>query len=190
MTNPSIVRETPRLIIRPLLKSDFHAFVQGYACCLPPQTPFDEGRINTDHMTESWFEKLLKNRMHEAETDYAYMLNIFRKEDGLSVGYCDITPFFREHFQYGRFGYTIHNPFWNIGYATECVSAVKSICFDTLHLHRIEAHVHPDNTASKKVLQKCGFHFECIRKGFLLENGVWTDSEIYYLNNDSWTPAQ
>ena len=41
-----------------------------------------------------------------------------------------------------------------------------------------------------RVLLKAGFTFEGIRKGFILEDGVWTDNEIYYINNDNWQPEQ
>ncbi len=57
-----------------------------------------------------------------------------------------------------------------------------------LHLHRLEAHVNLDNPASKRVLEKAGFSFECVRKGFILENGVWTDQEVWFINNHHWTP--
>lgn len=180
--------DTERLIIRPVLNDDFETFVFGYSNCLPARNRFDEGCFDTSFMTRSWFEQLLERRRKEAEMDYLYMLNIFRKDDGLSIGYCDITPHMRGDFQYARIGYTIHNPYWGVGYATECVSALIKAAFDILNFHRLEAHVNLDNPASKRVLQKAGFSFECIRKAFILEDGVWTDNEIYYINNDNWKP--
>lgn len=182
--------ETERLVIRPVAEADFAAFVQGFACCGPSKNRFDEGCFDTGFMTYEWFEKLLERRRKEADSDYSYMLNIFRKEDGASIGYCNITPHLREDFQYGRIGYSIHNPYWGRGYATECLSAIKSIAFGPLNLHRIEAHVNLDNPASKRVLLKAGFEFECIRKGFILEDGIWTDNEIYFLNNENWAEKE
>ena len=114
--------------------------------------------------------------------DYSYLFHIFCKEDGKSLGYCDITPHRRENFQYARIGYTIFNNFWGKGYATECVECLVKLGFGQLKLHRLEAHVNLDNPASKKVLKKVGFTYECIRKGFILEDGIWTDNEIYYRN--------
>ncbi len=185
-----IYLETARLIIRPLNEADFQTFKQGYETCLPSQNRFDEGRISTDFMSEAWYCGLLDRRKKEAEEDYSHMLNIFRKSDGASLGYCDITPHRREDFQYARIGYTLHNPHWGQGYGTETARALISIGFDQLHLHRLEAHVNLDNPPSKHVLRKAGFQFECIRKGFILEDGIWTDNEVYYINNEHWTQAE
>lgn len=172
-----------------LTPQDYNAFVAGYQSCGPSRSRFDEGWFNTDFMTEAWFLQLLQRRRKEAETDFCYMLDLFRKSDGRCIGYCDITPHRREDFQYARIGYTLHNPYWGRGYAAECVKAMVTIGFEQLNLHRLEAHVNLDNDASKKVLLKAGFAFECVRKGFILEDGVWTDNEIYYRNNPDWKPA-
>ncbi len=179
-----IVAETDRLFIRPLVLDDYNHFLKGYQQSFPPKNRFDDGLFDTDFMTKEWYEGLLARRKREAETDYSYMFNIFRKADGASVGACNITPHLREDFQYARIGYTIHNQFWNNGYATETVCAMVKIGFEKLGLHRLEAHVNLDNPASKRVLQKAGFRFECIREKFILEDGVWTDNEIYFMNND------
>ncbi len=179
-----IVAETERLTIRPLVLEDYRAFLEGYQFSLPAQNRFDEGVFDTDFMTKEWYDGLLARRKREAEADDCYMLNIFRKEDGASLRYCDITPHYRGDFQYARIGYTIHNQFWHQGYATEAVRAMINIAFEQLGLHRLEAHVNLDNPASKRVLLKAGFRFECVREKFILEDGVWTDNEVYYVNRD------
>lgn len=56
-----------------------------------------------------------------------------------------------------------------------------------LHFHWLEAHINADNAASKAVALKCRYSFEGVRKGFIYENGMWTDNEIYYINNEAWT---
>ncbi len=186
----SLYCETERLVIRPVQMEDYEAFLAGYQQVEPAQNRFDEGQLDLSFVTRDWFQQLLERRRQEAEDDYFYMLHIFRREDGRAVGYCDITPHRREDFQYARIGYTIHNPWWGRGYATEALSAMAQLAFGPLNLHRIEAHVSLDNPASKRVLQKADFSFECIRKAFILEDGVWTDNEIWFLNNEHWEPLE
>ena len=53
---------------------------------------------------------------------------------------------------------------------------------ETLKFHRIEAHINLDNQPSIQLIEKLGFEFECIRKGFIFEHGQWTDNYVYYLN--------
>ncbi len=181
---PKIYCETERLIIRPAGEEDYRRYVDGFANCGPMKNRFDE-QFDASEMTEDWFRALLTRRAKEARDDYAYKFMVIRKSDGVSVGYCNVFPHYRADFQYAHVGYAIHNNYWNNGYATECVSALITIGFKVLKLHRLEAHVNLDNPASKKVLLKAGFSFECVRKSFIYEDGKWTDNEIYYINNDA-----
>ena len=54
-------------------------------------------------------------------------------------------------------GYGISDEYQNNGYATEAVSAVLEWAFSHPEVTAVEAETDPDNTASIKVLEKCGF---------------------------------
>ena len=177
-------RKTQRCTIRFLEQEDYDLFLDGYRNCLPSRNRFDEGKIDVSFLDRAWYDALLERRAEEAERDYCYMFNVFRDLDGRSIGYCDVTTQFRDDLQYAKIGYTIFNNYWNMGYGTEVVQGLTRIGFDDLGFHRLEAHINVDNPASKAVALKCGYAFECVRKGFILENGVWTDNEIYYKNAD------
>ncbi len=174
------------LVLRPARREDLPAFSAGYGQCAPPKNRFDQGGIDTAFMTPEWFEELLTRREREASRDYSYLFELFRREDGRAVGYGDITTMFREDFQFAKIGYTIHNPWWGRGYGTQCAALLVKIGFEQLNFHRLEAHINVDNPASKAVARKNGFQLECVRKGFILEDGVWRDQEIYYRNNQCW----
>ncbi len=181
-----INEQTPRCLIRFLEEEDYDVFVAGYRNCLPSKNQFDEGQVDVSFLTREWYSNLLKRRKKEADNDYCYMFNVFRKEDGCSIGYCDITTQYREDIQYAKIGYTIFNNYWNSGFATEVVKALTRIGFEHLNFHRLEAHINITNPASKAVVLKCGYAFESIRSGFIYEDGEWTDNEIYYINNGNW----
>lgn len=176
------------LILRPLRREDYSAFVAGYAACGPARNRFDEGSFDTSFLTEDWYERLLSRREQEAAADYSYLFHLFRREDGLAVGYGDVTTLFREDFQFAKIGYTIHNPWWGRGYGSQCAKLLTQLGFETLNFHRLEAHVNLDNPASKAVLKKAGYRLEGVRKGFILEDGMWTDNEVYYQNHPGWQP--
>jgi [ribosomal protein S5]-alanine N-acetyltransferase len=53
-------------------------------------------------------------------------------------------------------GYILDNRFWGSGYATEAMEAIIELA-PCLGLERLTASVHPANTASMRVLAKCGF---------------------------------
>jgi RimJ/RimL family protein N-acetyltransferase len=53
-------------------------------------------------------------------------------------------------------GYILDDRFWGCGYATEALQAIIDLA-PSLGLERLTASVHPANTASMRVLAKCGF---------------------------------
>ena len=54
-------------------------------------------------------------------------------------------------------GYGISEEYQNNGYATEAVKAVLEWAFSHPKVSSVEAETDSDNTASKRVLEKCGF---------------------------------
>jgi len=53
-------------------------------------------------------------------------------------------------------GYLLDRPFWGKGYATEAALASLNFGFERFDLDHIIALVHPDNLASRRVIEKCG----------------------------------
>ena len=56
-------------------------------------------------------------------------------------------------------GYVLARDSWGQGYATEALKAVTEIARKA-GIVRLYAHCHPENQASARVLQKCGFQLE------------------------------
>ena len=54
-------------------------------------------------------------------------------------------------------------------------------CFFTVGLHRLEANIRPENTASRRVVEKLGFREEGIRRRQLHIDGAWRDHICYAL---------
>ena len=56
--------------------------------------------------------------------------------------------------------YRLAKPYWGRGYATEAARAWVAHGFEELALDRIVAETHPDNAASRRVLEKVGMRYE------------------------------
>jgi ribosomal-protein-alanine N-acetyltransferase len=72
--------------------------------------------------------------------------------------------------------YFFHPAYWGRGFATELVQASVDYGFLQHNLTEINAYAHPDNGASARVLEKCGFQFQCFepkldRNRFLIYSG-------------------
>jgi len=76
-------------------------------------------------------------------------------------------------------GYWVARSEWGTGVATDALRAVIAWGFDTLGLHRIEAHHFTSNPASGRVMQKCGMLHEGRVRGAVHRHDVPRDLELY-----------
>lgn len=97
-----------------------------------------------------------------------------------------ITPAHRR----AELGYWIGVPHWNLGYATEAARAALDFAFNTLRLHRVEAHYQLGNDASGRVMEKIGMTHEGILRGHTFKNGATRDGVVYAAINPSKIPRQ
>ncbi|MBM6617124.1 GNAT family N-acetyltransferase [Bacillus suaedaesalsae] len=178
--------ETARLIVRPYEKNDYNNWLTMFNNRLPSQHQYDDGKIDMSICTREWFDQLIQKHQQMALEDHIYVFGIFRRSDGSNLGSIDFSTIMRDEYQWARFGYTIHNQFWRKGYGSEAVKAAIHLAFTSLHYNRIEAHINLDNEASIKLAERVGLVFECVRKGFIFENDMWTDHLVYAINKQEF----
>jgi ribosomal-protein-alanine N-acetyltransferase len=78
-------------------------------------------------------------------------------------------------------GYWVGSHVVSGGVTTGAVAMVLDHCFGPVGLHRIEATVRPENTASRRVLAKLGFREEGLFRRYLNVEGAWRDHLCYAL---------
>ncbi|WP_347051985.1 GNAT family N-acetyltransferase [Flavobacterium olei] len=93
------------------------------------------------------------------------------------IGYYRLQP---ENYR-AEIGYMILPEFHGQGIVPEAVKRLIQFGFEELKLHSIEAVIDPDNYASEKVLQKCGFVKEAHLKEADFWEGKFVDKVIYSL---------
>lgn len=62
-------------------------------------------------------------------------------------------------------------------------------CFFTLHLHRMEVAIRPENVRSLRVVEKLGFRHEGNRARYMHVDGDWRDHEMFALHADEVGPG-
>ena len=72
------------------------------------------------------------------------------------------------------------------GLMTEAVGTTLPFVFDTLDLHRIHAAFLPNNTASRRVLEKNGFVEEGYAQNYLQIDGRWEDHVLFGLTKERY----
>lgn len=93
------------------------------------------------------------------------------------IGYYRMQP---ENYR-AEVGYILSPDHHGKGIVTEAVERLIKYGFEDLKLHSIEAVIDPENYASEKVLQKCGFVKEAHLKEVQFWEGKFIDKVIYSL---------
>jgi RimJ/RimL family protein N-acetyltransferase len=65
------------------------------------------------------------------------------------------------------------------GVATEAVNLLVRYLFEAKRVNRIRLVIHPDNRASRRLAEKCGFRHEATARGAWYHQGSHRDVEIY-----------
>ncbi len=81
------------------------------------------------------------------------------RADGHMLGTCGFTSF-NCPADSGEIGYVLNPAYHGQGLATEAVRAVMRFGFETLSLHRIEAHFIEGNESSRRLMERVGMTFE------------------------------
>ena len=77
-------------------------------------------------------------------------------EPGRMIGIAEVYAF-EERKPKASIGYRMHEHWWGKGFATEAAGMLKRYLMDATDVRTITGHVMADNTASARVLEKCGF---------------------------------
>lgn len=84
---------------------------------------------------------------------------VFRLEDGGHVGCCGLRPHTQAQRIY-EIGFHVRPEHWRRGYALEAARAVVAHAFYDLGANALFAGHHPQNEASRRLLDKLGFEYQ------------------------------
>ena len=108
-----------------------------------------------DGLRKAYREMLEGCLSHPEQWDW-YAMWIIERPDGTHIG--DLCFKGLEDNRNPEIGYGILDEFQGKGYATEAVKLALKWAFGHPEITAVEAESDSDNTASKRVLEKCGFH--------------------------------
>ena len=143
--------ETERILLRPWCESDAETLFKyasdpdvGPRAGWPPHKSVEES-----------LEVIQKLFMND------HMWAVVLKETGGIVGCVGYLPASQSNLQIGdtecEVGYWIAKPYWNKGICTEALQLVLDHCVNEKRFTAIWGDYFPDNPASGRVMEKCGF---------------------------------
>lgn len=165
LRNYQIEFECPRIVLRTLTPDHYSA---SYLSWLhdPETTQYLEVRHAT-HTKDNVID-FIKDML---ESDNNLQMGIFLKDTNKHIGNIKIGPV-NWHYKRADIGLMIGDKeSWGKGYATEAITAVKHISFQSLNLNRLQAGAYASNIGSIKAFLKSGFQKEGIlRANFILDD--------------------
>jgi [ribosomal protein S5]-alanine N-acetyltransferase len=137
-----------------------------------------------DELSRTAFRRRIKHYQRDLREENGYAFFMFRRHDGALLGGLSLSNLRRGVTQSVTLGYWMGRPHAGRGWMTEAVRIMSPFVFDSLGLHRLEAACIPSNTASIRVLEKCGFVREGFARSYLKINGIWQDHFLFALIAD------
>jgi ribosomal-protein-alanine N-acetyltransferase len=132
----------------------------------------------TKQDAENW----VKKTQAEWKTGHAFVFIITLKKTGAVIGAMGLH--LQSFHDRAEAGYSIAEPHWNKGYATEALKAVLEFGFNELHLHKIFATHMTHNKSSGRVMQKAGMVREARLRDHYKKGGKYV-SVVQYCSINS-----
>lgn len=111
----------------------------------------------------------------ESKPTKSFHWGIVHREDGKVIG--ELWIYLIENDRMAKVAYRLNPEYHGHGYATEALGAAVDFCFTDTELKRLWTAVDVRNTASYRVLEKCGF----TREGMIRQGKMGTSWCDYYL---------
>lgn len=170
--------DSDRLTLRPPAHGDFRAWAalrRDSETFLKPWEP----TWASDHLSRKAFTNRVYWAHRSIANGTAMPLFIIRRTDNALLGAITLDHIKRGPAQSGITGYWIGAPFARQGFMREAIQAVVHHAFTVMDLSRIEAGCLPENTASRHLLEQCGYKYEGVAQSYLQINGRWRNHVLY-----------
>lgn len=127
-------------------------------------------------------EERLDRELHRlgAGGEHAHLVG--ESSDGRIAGFFNLNAIVRGVFNSAYASWYVNVEFAGRGIGTEGVHALLDVAFsesEGLNLHRVQANVIPENTASIRLADKVGLRREGLAKRYLCIAGTWQDHVMY-----------
>lgn len=142
--------ETERLILRPLTVDDAESVFEWTGDERVAEYMIYPCHKNIE-VTKEWLKSL-------ASLENEYTWGFVRKSDNKLIGSGGIR--FRTDENAWSFGYNLRYDCWGNGYATEASKRMIKYVIENHNAHEFVSEHAVDNTASGRVIEKCGLVFE------------------------------
>ena len=182
---PELIRG--ELLLRAARPSDYQQWHEVRLKSHAFLKPFEPRWSEVDLSMTVFRERLRRNRREaEAGTEFSFFIFRLTPDRQFLCGGLTLSNIRRRAAMHANLGYWMSVDCAGKGIMTEAVNMILPFAFTNLELRRVHAACLPDNTASRRVLEKNGFHEEGFAEGYLQIDGTWRDHVLYGLTRDRY----
>ncbi len=128
--------------------------------------------------------------------DADFFINLTNQEDpqmtfaiefqGKFAGIAGLLPMDDVYKRTAEIGYWLGEPYWGNGIVSEACQLVTDYGLHILDYVRIQTGVFGHNTASMKILEKCGYQKDAVFKNNIFKDGKIGDEHRYFILNEKY----
>lgn len=163
--------------LRPVTAADAASFAESMTRSRTYMQPREPVRPDAFY-TEQGQRERLAGLLADREAGHAMPWVLADAEDQVIGGFT-LNAIVLGPFRSATIGYWVDVGHVGRGLATAAVRQICALARDELRLHRIEAATLLDNTASQRVLAKCGFERIGLAPRYLHIDGEWRDHRLF-----------
>ncbi|MFJ2414826.1 GNAT family N-acetyltransferase [Streptomyces brevispora] len=176
-----MINETHRLDaevrLRPVTAADAASLAASMTRSRTYMRPWEPRRPDSFY-TEEGQRQRLAGLLTDREAGRA-MAWVLADEEDRAIGGFNLNAIALGPFRSATLGYWVDVEYTGRGLATAAVRKICDLARDELRLHRVEAGTVTANTASQRVLTKCGFEQFGLAPRYLHIDGEWRDHRIF-----------
>lgn len=150
-----VIFETERLLVRKLIMSDIDPFHKMQSN--PNVMQYVTGDVKTYEEHTEELKDLI--RKYAIEDNDFWIYAITKKEDNTFIGTCALI---KDEQNDDEIGYRFLESYWGLGYGYEICQGIVDYS-KRVSIHKLVGYVVDVNTASSKILERCGF--QIVEKG-------------------------
>lgn len=173
--------ETPRLLLRKFRTEDVEDVHRNWASDPLVQLMYGEPVYETLDAVEG----LLQGYISNYEKPNYHRFAIILKGNNQCIGQIAFYLFDANN-NFAEIEYCVGRAFQGNGYVPEATKALIQFGFEQLNLHKIQISHKRTNEKSKRVIEKCGFHYDATFRDYFLIDGEYVDRIYYSILQDEY----
>lgn len=171
------VLETARFVLRELRADDAEA-MYGYFSDPEVMKYYDLETFTEQEQAQAMLARHAKGYAEHRRIRWAIVPKA--DEQGRMIGTIGFHTWDKED-RKAEVGYELDRAYWGQGVVLEAMHAILPFGFGQMELNRVEAQFSPQNTGSRRVLEKAGFQREGVLRDYAYHRGAFWDVEVYSL---------